>query len=80
MDYQHVFTITHESSTSRHTQGVWSVTPLPPAYDACMRVCTYGAKKKKHVGDLFFLHVCSEILPSTIFISGKRARDKMRSD
>lgn len=45
MDYQHVFIITHESSTSRHTQGVWSVTPLPPAYDACMRVCTHGAKK-----------------------------------
>lgn len=74
MDYQHVFTITHESSTSRHTQGVWSVTPLPPA---CAHM---EQKKKKHVGDLFFLHVCSEILPSMIFISGKRARDKMRSD
>lgn len=55
MDYQHVFTITHESSTSRHTQGVWSVTPLPPAYDACMRVCTYGAKKKKACGGFVFL-------------------------
>lgn len=53
MDYQHVFTITHESSTSRHTQGVWSVTPLPPAYDACMRVCTYGAKKKACGGFVF---------------------------
>lgn len=57
MDYQHVFTITHESSASRHTQGVWSVTSLPPAYDACMCVCTYGAKKKACGGFVFLTYL-----------------------